>query len=113
MYRIFCQSYDNYISQFPININNEYRFNIAKPLRLLKNIYEYRNAKENNTLEYKKISDLLYYMKSFPELKAFLWTLESRGIKGQYFGIVPKKDLDEQVKLINMFLSLLYWDEGK
>ncbi|MGE4282737.1 MAG: hypothetical protein AB7G87_03365 [Clostridia bacterium] len=115
MFRIFCESYDNYISQYKdVMFQNEYRFKIAQPLKLLKNLDEYELAKKDNTLEYKKISDLLFFMQQqvevFPKLKAFLWTLESRGIKGHCFGVVLQEDLMEQVKLVNMFLSLLYWD---
>ncbi|WHH59245.1 hypothetical protein [Petroclostridium sp. X23] len=115
MFRIFCESYDNYISQYKdVAFQNEYRFKIAQPLKLLKDLDEYEIARKDNTLEYKQISDLLFFMEQqierFPKLKAFLWTLESRDIKGHYFGVVYEKDLMEQVKLVNMFLSLLYWD---
>ncbi len=115
MFRIFCESYDNYIAQYKdAACQSEYRFKIAQPLKLIKDVDEYETGKRYNTLEYKQLSDLLFYMQeqieTFPKLKAFLWTLESRDIKGYYFGIVPKEDLIEQVKLVNMFLNLLYWD---
>ena len=116
MYRIFCESYDVYISQYyDVMIQNEYRYKIAEPIKLLKDSNEYRRCQKNNSLEYQRISDLLFYMQEhineFPKFKAFLWTLESRGMKGHYFGVVSKEDLREQAKLINTFLSLLYWEE--
>lgn len=115
MFRIFCESYENYISQYKdIAHQSEYRFKIAQPLKLITDVDKYKIEKRNNSLEYKKVSDLLFYMQeqveTFPKFKAFLWTLESRDIKGCYFGIVPEKDLMEQVKLVNIFLSLLYWE---
>ncbi len=115
MYRIFCESYDNYMSQYQDTVfQNEYRFKIAKTLKLVRNPDEYKVEKKNNSLEYKQLSDLLFYMQKqvekYPKLKAFLWTLESREIQGRYFGIVPEEDLIEQIKLVNMFLNLLYWD---
>ncbi len=115
MYRIFCESYDNYISQYyDTAFQNEYRFKLTKPLKLIRDPEEYKAGEKNNTLEYRQLRDLLFYMQKqieiYPKLKAFLWTLESRGLKGHYYGIVPEEDLIEQVKLVNMFLNLLYWD---
>lgn len=57
---------------------------------------------------------MIFYFHSsldrYPKLKAFLWTLESRGISGFFYGVVPLEELEEQTKLVNMFLNLLYWD---
>ena len=116
MYRIFCESYENYISQYKNGVGqDEYRYKIAKSMELLKNSNAYEQNKNDNSIEYKKISDLIFYMqehiKEFPKFKAFLWTLESRGIKGKYFGWVSDEDLGEQAKLINLFLNLLYWEK--
>ena len=118
MYRIFCESYNNYIAQYHSKEHqNEYRYKIVKPLGLLGNIHKYFAAKKANTLEYQQLSDLIVYMEKYvekyPKFKAFLWTLESRGIKGKYFGIASKEELEEQAKLVNMFLSLLYWEKAE
>jgi hypothetical protein len=45
----------------------------------------------------------------YPRFNAFLWTIESRGMVGKHYGIVSPEDLQEQAKLINMFLKLVYW----
>ncbi len=116
MYRIFCKSYNNYLFQYTKDkFHDEYRFKIAKSLKLLTNPKEYKVNKENNSLDYQKVNDLLFYMNQhineFPKFKAFLWTLESRGMKGKYFGVTQEEDLREQIKLINMFLNLLYWED--
>ena len=118
MYRIFCESYSNYIGQYNNKIyQDEYRYKIAKPLELLKDLHKYFKAKEANTLEYQQLSDLIAYMEAninqYPKFEAFLWTLEARGIKGKYFGIVPEEELAEQAKLVNMFLNLLYWEKSE
>ena len=118
MYRVFCDSYKNYISQYEKRLSkNEYRFIIAEPIMLIINPQSYFLEKQRQSVIYKQLSDLLAYIENnpdkYPELKAFLWTLESRGIKGENFGITPLNDLEEQVKLIIMFLDLLYWDEVK
>lgn len=116
MYRVFCESYKNYISQFDhvIQKDDEYRYRIAKPFELIGNLENYNVEKSYQSDAYKELSDLLFYIGSnldrYPKLRAFLWTLESRGIKGQYYGITPIQNLEEQTKLANTFLSLLYWD---
>ena len=45
----------------------------------------------------------------FPKLKAFLWTLDSRNIRAQKYGVSKEEDLEEQTKLVNSFLKLAYW----
>lgn len=118
MYRVFCESYQNYIRQYEQEMQEgEYRFKVAKPLKLISNSQIYFHEKEQQSEIYKQLSDLLAYIENnldrYPKFKAFLWTLESRGIKGKYFGITPLKDMEEQVKLMMMFFDLLYWDENK
>jgi hypothetical protein len=85
------------------------------PVGLITDVDKYFREKDRETEIYQQASDLLYYIESniemYPMLKAFLWTLESRGIKGRYYGISCDADLYEQIKLVKMFLSLMYWDE--
>ena len=119
MYRVFCLSYGNYVKQYGrINndeccCKNEYRYEITRPFELILDIERYKLEHSRETLLYKQLSDLLFYMACnsdrYPKSRAFLWTLEARGIKGQYYGVVPQYDLEEQTKLVNMFLSLQYW----
>ena len=45
----------------------------------------------------------------YPKVKAFLWTLDSRNIKGKKYNITKKDDLEEETKLVNSFLKLAYW----
>jgi hypothetical protein len=116
MFRVFCESYDNYIKQYNgLTEKAEYRYEIAKPFVLVRSVERYRLEQSQETLLYKKLSDLLFYLAEnivrYPKMGAFLWTLEARGIKGQYYGVVNKTDLEEQTKLANMFLNLLYWNE--
>jgi hypothetical protein len=116
MYRVFCESYENYLKQYEsVAENNEYRHKISKPFELICDLECFRSEQSQNTLLYQELCDLLYYMannlEKFPGLRAFLWTLDARGIEGKYFGVVPETDLEEQTKLVCMFLNLLYWDE--
>ncbi len=110
MYRIFCESYENFKNTF---YEENYRLDVAKPLELIANLDEYEKEKEENTDKFKKVCDLIYFMENnilkFPKFKAFLWTLDSRNIKSKNYGVAKKEDLEEQSKLINSFLKLAYW----
>ena len=91
MYRIFCESYDNYLKTF--NEDN-YRLRVAEPLQLITNIDKYRKEKESNSEIYKKLCDLVHFMQEniekFPKFKAFLWTLNSREIYGKKYDVSKK-----------------------
>ncbi len=110
MYRIFCESYQNYINSFDTDC---YRLKISKPFELIVNLNKLTKEKEKQSDLYKKLCDLIYYLKGnikrFPKLKAFLWTIDSRNIKGKEYNISNKEELEEQTKLINLFLNLAYW----
>lgn len=117
MYRIFCESYRNYVRTYEqAGELKAYRYLIAKPLALVVDLEKYQREKAQNSIYYKQLMDLLYHMgesiEKYPKLQAFLWTLESRGMIGKYYGTVKPEDLEEQVKLVNMFLNLVYWDEN-
>ena len=110
MYRIFCESYKNYIKLFD---KNSYRLQIANDFELLTDVGKYEEEKSKQSLQYKRISDLINYIKEnikrFPRLKAFLWTLQARNIDAKKFNVAKKEDLEEQTKLINSFIKLAYW----
>lgn len=110
MYRIFCESYRNYINTFDKEC---YRLQIAKPLELLVDLQKYEAEKNKNSEIYKKLCDLLSFMQNnitkFPKFKAFLWTIEARNVKGKNYNITEDEELEEQGKLVNSFLQLAYW----
>ena len=110
MYRIFVESYNNFINSID---KNSFRIKNSKPLELLVDINKYNKEKRKESELYKKISDLIFYLNEninkFPRMKAFLWTLESRNIKGTKYNVTTNEELEEQTKLINSFLKLSYW----
>ena len=110
MYRVFCESYQNFLQSFDEDCS---RLKISKPLELLVNTDKYKEEKEKNSNLYLKTCDLLYYMqkniKKYPKLKAFIWTLKSRDIVGKQYKIAKKQELEEQINLVNSFLQLAYW----
>lgn len=117
MYRIFCESYSNYIKLFDEERDGmQYRFQIVKPMELIIDFEKFFSERQKNSELYKKTADLIFYMEQnlekYPIFKAFLWMLESRGIMGKFYGSVLLEDLNEQAKLAKMFLSLMYWEEA-
>ncbi|SKC54133.1 hypothetical protein [Maledivibacter halophilus] len=114
MYRIVCESYLNYIRDFDGKDKNDFRYQIMIPFELLLDLEKYKIEKKNKTLKYKKLEDFIWFMKKaikdYPNFKSFLWTVESRGIKGKYYGVSSDEELREQIKIMNMFLKLVYWN---
>lgn len=114
MYRIVCESYENYINDFSPNNINDYRYKVAKPLELILDISHYEREKANNTLKYQKLEQLIYLLKKnidiIPNFKSFIWSLESRGIYGKNYDVLSQEDYTELLKIINMFLKLSYWN---
>ena len=110
MYRIFCESYDNFIKSID---EDSYRIRISEPFKLIVDIEKYNNEKKEESELYKKLCDLISFMKEnisrFPKLKAFLWTIDSRNIKAKKYNISTEEELEEQTKLVNSFLKLAYW----
>lgn len=110
MYRIFCESYKNFLNCFT---EDNYRLKISKPFELIVDINKYKEEEKKQSEIYKKLCDLICFMKSnidkFPRLKAFLWTLSSRDINGKKYSVSNLEELEEQTKLINSFLKLAYW----
>jgi uncharacterized GH25 family protein len=117
MYRIFCESLNNYISEYKQNERNVYRYRIVEPLKLIADLTRFEKEKHEKSDLYKRLCDLLLYMENninqYPKLKAFLWTLESRGLKGKTYKQVSSDEMKEQTKIVNMFLNLMYWDKNK
>lgn len=113
MYRIFCESYDNYTTQ---NSGSDYRSKLVNPFALIVDSSRYEAEKRNKTHLYKQLSDLLYFMEQninkYPRFDAFLWTIESRGMTGKHYGVASQEDLYEQAKLANMFLKLILGNLG-
>lgn len=110
MYRIFCESYENFLKTFE---EENYRLKIAKPFELITNTQKYEKEKEAQSDLYKNLCNLLEYMQKninrFPKFKAFLWTLKSRNIVAKKYNDEKREELEEQAKLINSFLKLVYW----
>lgn len=110
MYRIFCESYQNFLNSFD---ENNYRLMISKPFELIVDTNKYIEEEKKQSDIYKKLCDLISFMNEnierFPKLKAFLWTLSSRDINAKKYGISTNEELEEQTKLINSFLKLAYW----
>ena len=114
MYRIVCESYENYKNDFLPNDKYNYRYRITKTLELILDLSKYEKEKSLNTLMYRKLESFIYLLKKdineYPNCKSFLWSLESRDIYGQDYGAISDEEFRELSKIINMFLKLSYWN---
>jgi len=110
MYRVFCESYENFKNSFQ---ERSIRLKNAEPLELIVNIDRYKEEEKKKSEIYKRLCDLLEFMTKnidiYPRLKAFLWTLEARGIMPQEYNVAKQEEIEEQTKLVNSFLKLAYW----
>ena len=72
MYRIFCESYKNFVNSFDAN---NYRLEISKPLGLIADINKYKEEEKKESETYKKLCDLIIFMKNnvrkFSQIKSF------------------------------------------
>lgn len=113
MYRVVCESYENYKKDFIPDNMDSYRYKVTEPLELLLDSSAYEKEKKLETPRYKKIKDFIYMIKEnlsdYPSYKSFLWSLESRGIQGRNYGVLSKQEFKELAKIVNMFLRLAYW----
>lgn len=114
MYRIVCESYENYKNDFLPNNTDSYRYKITKPLELILDLSLYEEEKNNNTINYQKLEHFIYLLNKniheYPNFKSFLWSLESRGINGRDYSVLSEEEFFELQKIVNMFLKLSYWD---
>jgi hypothetical protein len=74
MYRIFCDSVENYRRQY--GDDDGYRAKLASPLCLLADASAFHEEKRANSKRFQEASDLLRYMEGrvdkYPKLKAFI-----------------------------------------
>lgn len=114
MFRIVCESYENYIEDFLPKNTNDYRYRVTKPLELLLDLSLYEKEKNYNTMKYQKLEHLIYLLKNDldknPRAKSFIWSLESREIYGKDYKALSNKDFKELSKILDMFLKLSYWN---
>ena len=84
-----------------------------QPIGLAVDTNLYEAEKTKNSLEFQKLEDFVYRAKQnidkYPNIKSFLWSLESRGIDGTNYGVLSEEEFSEQIKILNMFLRLSYW----
>lgn len=110
MYRVFCESYENYKKTFSEDCS---RLKISEPFELIVNLPLFARERELNSEKYKKLENLIYFLNEntdkYPRVKSLLWMLESRGIVGNKNDASNEEELEEQAKLVNSFMKMAYW----
>lgn len=113
MFRIVCESYENFKKDFSPDNTDNYRYRITEPLELLLDLSLYNKERKKKSYKYKKLENFIFLLKEnivdYPSFKSFLWSLEARGIMGKDYCIMDDEEFSELQKIINMFLKLAYW----
>lgn len=82
MYRIFCESYENFIKSFD---TNSCRLEVAEPLGLITDVNRYMEEEKRESEIYKKLSDLIIFMqksiRNISEIKSFFMDFEFKKYK--------------------------------
>jgi len=115
MFRIIKESYNNYKKDFlESNATDDIRYKVMEPFEMIFNIQKWTNEKNQQTEDYKKVAEVLYYIKKnineLLEFNVFLWELEARDIIGEDFSVLSNEDKEEIIKNFKMFLDLTYWN---
>ncbi|WAM31796.1 hypothetical protein [Caldicellulosiruptor naganoensis] len=76
MYRIFCESYQNFCKSFENSTaQDEFRYKIAKVFELIVDLNRFQQERERNSELYKNLCDLLWFMQQnidkYPKFKTF------------------------------------------
>jgi len=104
MYRVVKESYLSYR-----DTTEGYRLSVMKPFGLVTDIDAYNSHKHEETAQYKQLSDFLHHIRYCKKCGTILDELQARGIAGKEYGIADSADLEEQHKILHMFLNLAYW----
>ena len=105
MYRVICNSYDNFTNSQP----DGYRTNIIGFMSLIKDVGLYQTHKKAETDEYKLLSDFLYKLENCRKCSTVLDELKARGVEAKCYNVISADDFFEQHKIFHMFLNLMYW----
>ncbi len=114
MYSAFCRNLRNYLKQYDDPATHkEYRYRVVEPFTLMLDAASFKIEKANQTNKYKRVADFLAYAEihknTSNQLPTLLRELEDYGIIPQHQGIVSEEDLQEQLKIMNMFMKLMYY----
>ena len=112
MYRIFKESYPNLIKTVD-GVRKKY----IDYFDLIDDVEKYNKNKIENSIKYKKLNRLLYYiqakLREFPRCECLLWELDTIGITVDKENIdnnvLSHEYLEEAAKTINTVMKLNYW----
>lgn len=114
MYSAFCRNLRNYLKQYnDPTTHKEYRYRIVEPFTIMLDATNFKIEKANQTDKYKKVADFLAYVEihknTSHQLPTLLRELEDYGITPQHHGVVSEEYLQEQLKIMHMFMKLMYY----
>lgn len=116
MYRIFCRNAKNF---FRMNLQgeseNDFRMEIAQPLKGLADIKLYEKWKSKNNDKYNEVNNLVYQINSnkdtYHAFETFSHELWGYGYESFMSSKYDTDIIQEQLKLIHLLLGTQYWVE--
>ncbi|MBN2897646.1 MAG: hypothetical protein JXO44_02630 [Clostridia bacterium] len=113
MYKQFIKNMDSFLR---LNISEDdtsnYRFDLVKEMEIIRSAKSFNELKNIDLKRYQKLSTMIWAIKNnthkYPSFKAFSWELWAYGFDGDYYK-VDEKELEEQLRLIDLLLSTQYW----
>lgn len=113
MYKQFIRNMDTFlILNKPENNDSNYRFDLVKEIEPLRSINSFNVLKSSDLKRYQKLSRIIWAINQnadkYPAFKTLSWELWGYGFDGKYYD-VDEKELEEQLRLIDLLLSTQYW----
>lgn len=112
MYNQFVKNMDWFLELNKSTNDHNYRYDIVKRLEPLKDINRFKSLKYEDVEYYNELLNLVWSIShsidKYPSFKALSWELWGYGFDGEQHK-VNYKDLDEQLKIIDLLLSTQYW----
>jgi hypothetical protein len=112
MYRILCESLDNFNASLAGDAGNP-RLTQARFLTLLTDVNEFGKKKASNDTLYQQLNSFLNEISNCPRCSHILHELKMLGIEAESYDEqdkhVSQSDYTEQHKLMHMILKLGYW----
>ena len=113
MYRLLKENLENYkkINNYEEN-KDEYRMRIVQDIEILVDIEKYKRLKFINHEIVKRVENLIYEINKKKEEHKFdllAYELWGYGYEACELNDVDKEVVDEQIKLVELFASNVYW----
>lgn len=112
MYNQFVKNMDWFLELNKGSNGKNYRYEMVKRLEPLKDINRFKALRYQDSEYYNELLNLIWSIGNnidrYPSFKSLSWELWGYGFDGEKH-ISNSKDIEEQLKIIDLLLSTQYW----